>query len=95
MFEDITDRKQRERDALALTNEISHRIKNNLQLIVNLISYATRSTPAACVPGYQAMQTRIGAIAQLYDLISHSSRGGALRWTDIFRNSASQFRQAC
>jgi hypothetical protein len=27
VFEDITDRKQRERDALSLTNEISHRIK--------------------------------------------------------------------
>ena len=34
--EDITDRKQRERDALMLTNEISHRIKNNLQIIVAL-----------------------------------------------------------
>ena len=31
VFEDITDRKQRERDAMSLTNEISHRIKNNLQ----------------------------------------------------------------
>ncbi|MEQ1782676.1 MAG: PAS domain-containing protein [Hyphomonadaceae bacterium] len=78
VFEDITDRKQRERDALALTNEISHRIKNNLQLIVNLISYEVRTTPNPCVQGYQAMQTRIGAIAQLYDLISQSSRGGAV-----------------
>ncbi|HEV7691324.1 MAG TPA: PAS domain-containing protein [Hyphomonadaceae bacterium] len=78
VFEDITDRKQRERDALALTNEISHRIKNNLQIIVGLISYEVRSTPKACVQGYQSMQTRIGAIAQLYDLISHSSRGGAV-----------------
>src|SRR5665213_1943114 len=38
VFEDITDRKQRERDALSLTNEISHRIKNNLQVIVGLIA---------------------------------------------------------
>ncbi|HEV7692384.1 MAG TPA: histidine kinase dimerization/phosphoacceptor domain -containing protein [Hyphomonadaceae bacterium] len=74
----ITDRKQRERDALTLTNEISHRIKNNLQIIVGLISYEVRSTPEACVQGYQSMQTRIGAIAQLYDLISHSSRGGTV-----------------
>ncbi len=75
VFEDITDRKQRERDAITLTNEISHRIKNNLQIIVGLIAYESRWTAAPCVQGYQAMQARIGAIAQLYDLISQSSRG--------------------
>jgi len=75
VFEDITDRKQRERDALSLTNEISHRIKNNLQVIVGLIAYEAKWTAAPCVQGYKAMQARIGAIAQLYDLISQSSRG--------------------
>jgi PAS domain S-box-containing protein len=75
VFEDITDRKQRERDALSLTNEISHRIKNNLQVIVGLIAFEARSTAQPCIQGYQAMQARIGAIAQLYDLISQSSRG--------------------
>jgi PAS domain S-box-containing protein len=78
VFEDITDRKQRERDALSLTNEISHRIKNNLQVIVGLIALEARLTPAPCVQGYKAMQARITAIAQLYDLISHSSRGPAI-----------------
>ena len=78
VFEDITDRKQRERDAQMLTNEISHRIKNNLQIIVGLISFETRWTAAPCVQGYRAMQARIGAIAQLYDLISQSSRGGTV-----------------
>ena len=78
VFEDITHRKQRERDALILTNEISHRIKNNLQVIVGLIAFEAKSTASPCVPGYKAMQVRIGAIAQLYDLISHSSRGGTI-----------------
>lgn len=78
VFEDITDRKQRERDAELLTNEISHRIKNNLQIVVGLIAYEIRSTNAASVPGLKAMQARIGAIAQLYDLISQSSRGGSI-----------------
>jgi PAS domain S-box-containing protein len=72
---DITDRKQRERDALSLTNEISHRIKNNLQVIVGLIAYEAKWTAAPCIQGYKAMQARIGAIAQLYDLISQTSRG--------------------
>jgi PAS domain S-box-containing protein len=75
VFEDVTDRKQRERDAQMLTNEISHRIKNNLQLIVGLIAYEARSMAQPYVQGYNAMQARIGAIAQLYDLISQSSHG--------------------
>ncbi len=72
---DVTDRKQRELDALSLTNEISHRIKNNLQVIVGLIAYEVKWTAAPCVQGYKTMQARIGAIAQLYDLISQTSRG--------------------
>ena len=78
VFEDITDRKQRERDAEMLKNEISHRIKNNLQIIVGLIGYEAKSMPNANIVGYKAMQARIGAIAELYDLISHSSRDGAI-----------------
>ena len=75
VFEDITDRKQRERDAKMLTNEISHRIKNNLQIVIGLIALEARLTPAPYDHGYKAMQARVGAIAQLYDLISQSSLG--------------------
>ena len=75
VFEDITDRKQRERDAKMLTNEISHRIKNNLQIVAGLIAHEVRSTATPSIQGYRAMQARIGAIADLYDLISQSSRG--------------------
>ena len=78
VFEDITDRKQRERDAQMLANEISHRIKNNLQIVIGLISYEAKWTAAPCVQGYKAMQARIGAIAQLYDLISQSGHGTAV-----------------
>ncbi|MDB5531925.1 MAG: domain S-box-containing protein [Hyphomicrobiales bacterium] len=73
VFEDITDRKQRERDAQMLTNEISHRIKNNLQVVVGLFAYEARMMPQPWAQGYKAMQARIAAIAQLYDLISQSS----------------------
>jgi two-component sensor histidine kinase len=72
---EISEREQRERDALQLTNELAHRIKNNLQTIVALIALETRSAAAPCIEGYQAMQARIGAIAELYDLISQTSRG--------------------
>jgi two-component sensor histidine kinase len=67
--------KQRELDGKMLANEISHRIKNNLQIIVGLIGHEARQAPAPCAAGYQAMQARIGAIAKLYDLISQASHG--------------------
>src|SRR6202023_283289 len=63
------------RGVASLTNEISHRIKNNVQIVVGLIAYEVKWTAAPCIQGYKAMQARIGAIAQLYDLISQSSRG--------------------
>jgi two-component sensor histidine kinase len=72
---EVGKRKQREHDALMLTREVSHRIKNNLQIIVGLIAHEARGAPAPCVPGYEATQARIVAIAELYDLISQSSRG--------------------
>ena len=77
-----------ERDALTLANEISHRIKTNLELSVGLIAYETKWTAAPCVQGYKSMQARIGAIAQLYDLISHSSRGPTIAADSYLREIA-------
>ena len=88
VFEDITERKQRERDAVTLTNEVAHRIKNNLQLIVGLIAYEAKWTAEPCVQGYQAMQARISAIAQLYDLISQSSHGPSVKVDGYLRELA-------
>jgi PAS domain S-box-containing protein len=88
VFEDITGRKQRERDAQMLTNEISHRIKNNLQIIVGLIAFEAKSMPQPWVQGYQALQARIGAIAQLYDLISQSSLGQTIALDAYLREIA-------
>jgi two-component sensor histidine kinase len=72
---EISERRQLEHDAKMLTNEVSHRVKNNLQVIVALLANEIKRTPAPWVRGYLAMQDRIVAIAQLYDLISQSSRG--------------------
>jgi two-component sensor histidine kinase len=70
--------RERERDAWALTNEISHRIKNNLQIVVGLIQHEASRAAAPCVQGYEAMQARIGAIAKLYDVMSQSGHGQAV-----------------
>jgi two-component sensor histidine kinase len=75
---EINEGEQRERDALMLTYEVAHRVKNNLQIIVALIAHEARSAAAPCLEGYQAMQARIGAIAELYDLISQTSAGEAI-----------------
>jgi two-component sensor histidine kinase len=75
---EIVEREQRERDALMLTNEVAHRVKNNLQITVALIALEAKSAAAPCVGGYRAMQARIGAIAELYDLISRTGDGHAI-----------------
>jgi two-component sensor histidine kinase len=71
---EIEQRMQSEQDALTLTKEISHRIKNNLQIVVALIANEIRRTPVELVQGYVAMEARIAAIAELYNLISQSGR---------------------
>jgi two-component sensor histidine kinase len=72
---EIDEHKQNERDALVLTKEVSHRVKNNLLIIVALIANEIKRTPESYAQGYVAIQTRIAAIAELYDLISQSGRG--------------------
>ena len=85
---EISERELRERDALMLTNELAHRIKNNLQIIVALIASEAKSAAAPCVDGYRAMQARIGAIAELYDLISQASDGQAVALDTYLREIA-------
>lgn len=75
---EIGERTRLEHEAKMLTKEVAHRIKNNLQIVVALVANEIRRTPAPWVQGYRAMQDRIVAIAQLYDLISQSSRGHAV-----------------
>jgi two-component sensor histidine kinase len=85
---EIGEREQRERDAQLLTNEVAHRVKNNLQIAVALIALEAKSAAAPCVGGYRAMQARIGAIADLYDLISRSSDGQAIALDAYLREIA-------
>jgi two-component sensor histidine kinase len=71
---EIVEHRQREIDAKLLASEVSHRVKNNLQVIAALIANEIKRTPEPWVQGYRATQDRIIAIAQLYDLISQTSR---------------------
>jgi two-component sensor histidine kinase len=85
---EVGERKQREQDARMLTNEVSHRIKNNLQLVVALIGREAKRAPATCIQGYETIQSRIEAIAGLYDLISQSSHGRSVPIDDYLREIA-------
>ena len=85
---EIGERELRERDALMLTNELAHRIKNNLQIIVSLISLEAKSAAAPCLEGYRVMQARIGAIAELYDLISQAGYGQTIALDTYLREIA-------
>jgi two-component sensor histidine kinase len=88
LHKEIDEREQRERDALVLTKEIAHRVKNNLQITVALIALEAKSAAAPCVDGYRAMQARIGAIAELYDLISQASDGQTIALDAYLREIA-------
>ena len=85
---EIRERQQRELDALMLTHEISHRVKNNLQFISALINAEMRQIPAEYKHGYVATQARIGAISKLYDLISQSSRSSSILVDSYLRQIA-------
>ena len=89
----IPDRKQRERDAQMLANEMSHRIKNILQLVIGLIAFEAKLTPAPYVQGYKAMQARIGAFARLYDLISQTDQGRTVAVDPYLREIAKTRRR--
>ena len=84
----IRERQERELDALMLTHEISHRVKNNLQIVSTLINAEIRQIPAEYRQGYVATQARIGAISELYDLISQSSRGSSIPVDSYLRQIA-------
>ena len=82
---EIAERMQKERDAILLAKEVSHRIKNNLQIVVALMANEVKRTPVEHVHGYVAMQVRIAAIAELYDLMSQSGLGPTLP-LDLYLN---------
>lgn len=75
-FEDVTEIRQRERQKDLLAAELAHRIKNSLQVIASFVSFEQRRAPEPCLEGYRAMQTRIAAVAELYEVIARSSALG-------------------
>ena len=76
VLEDVTEARLLERHRGHLAAELAHRIKNSLQIIASFVSFEIRRAAEPCVEGYRAMQARIGAVAELYDVISRSASLG-------------------
>ncbi|GJE40850.1 Blue-light-activated histidine kinase 2 [Methylobacterium soli] len=83
---------ERHRDLLAA--ELAHRIKNSLQIITSFVSYEIRRAAAPCVEGYRAMQARIGAVAELYDVISRSATLGPVPMRPYLEGIAGSLRSS-
>ena len=88
MFEDVTEARLLERHRDILAAELAHRIKNSLQIISSFVALELRRAAEPCVDGYRAMQARISAVAQLYDLISRSPAFGQVRVDDYLNGIA-------
>src|SRR3546814_10551424 len=54
-------------------------MKNSRQSIASFVHFELRDAPEPCIEGYQSMETRISAIAQLYDLISRAAAFGPVQ----------------
>ncbi len=76
VLEDVTEARLVERHRDILAAELAHRIKNSLQIITSFMSFEIRRAAEPCVEGYRAMQARVGAVADLYDVISQSAAFG-------------------
>jgi two-component sensor histidine kinase len=94
VFEDVTEARMVERHRDLLAAELAHRIKNSLQIITSFVSYEMRRAAEPCVEGYRAMQARIGAVAQLYDVISRSATLGPVPMGPYLKGIAESLRSS-
>ena len=85
VFEDATEAVLLDRHRDVLAAELAHRVKNSLQIISSFVSYEIRRAAEPCIEGYQAMQARIGAVAELYDVIAQSSAFGPVHVESYLR----------
>jgi PAS domain S-box-containing protein len=70
---DITDRIEAERLQELLTQEISHRVKNNLALISSLLTMQAREVEGQAREAIREAALRVSTVAQLYDLFWRST----------------------
>jgi two-component sensor histidine kinase len=77
-----------------LAAELGHRIKNSLQIISSFVAFELRRAAEPCIEGYRAMQTRVAAVATLYEVISRSSALGPVAIDTYLDGLASSLRSS-
>src|SRR3546814_5403072 len=70
-FEDVTEARLLERHKDILAAELSHRIKNSLQIIASFVHFELRDAPEPCIEGYQSMEpdrksTRLNSVTNAH-----------------------------
>lgn len=91
-FEDATEAVAADRHKDVLAAELAHRIKNSLSVISSFVAFEMRRAAEPCLAGYQAMQSRISAVAKLYDVIARSSAFGPVDMPKYLNELASSIR---
>jgi two-component sensor histidine kinase len=94
VFEDATKATLFDRHRDILAAELAHRIKNSLQVISSFVAFELRRAADPCVEGFRAMQARIGAVAELYDVIARSSAFGPVDVATYLEGIASSIRSS-
>jgi len=93
-IEDVTDAVAADRYKEMMAAELAHRIKNSLAVISAFVAFEMRRAAAPCIDGYQAMQTRINAVASLYDVIAQSSAFGPVDMQSYLNGIAESIRSS-
>ena len=93
-FEDATEATAADRHRDTLAAELAHRIKNSLQIISAFVSFEIRRASEPCVVGYRAMQARINAVAELYEVIASSTAFGPVYMPNYLAGIASSLRSS-
>ena len=93
-FEDVTDAVAADRYKDMMAAELAHRIKNSLAVISAFVSFEMRRAAEPCLDGYRAMQTRINAVASLYDVVAQSSAFGPVNMPNYLKGIASSVRSS-
>jgi PAS domain S-box-containing protein len=80
---DIHERRQAEERQRLLLNELNHRVKNTLAIVISIVGQTLRSSPGPD-EALKRIQSRLQALANTHDLLNETSWDGAtLR--DVFR----------
>ncbi|BCH53947.1 PAS domain-containing protein [Agrobacterium vitis] len=94
VFEDATEAVMLDRHRDILAAELAHRIKNSLQIISSFVSHEIRRAAEPCAEGYKAMQARIRAVAELYDVIAQSSAFGPVNMETYLKGITTTIRKS-